>query len=300
MAQPKLVIEVRVNEYATRDTSPHVPYGPEEVAKSAVDCWRAGASVVHYHASDPETGAPSADVGIYAEVVRRIRQECDLITMPTLGAHIMPTPEGRVAHVVEMAKDPVTRPDFIPVDMLTTNMGMYDPERKEFEWADRVYSNTVDALRYLCETVRAVGVKPAAMMWNVAAVRLTEAFVEMGLYEEPLFCELPLFSDRLMAYGHPGTVKGMQALLEFFPPRANWVWVVNLVGVNSFPVLAGAIECGGHVALGIADYPYAELGFPTNAELVTRIVEMAHSMGREVATATEAREMLGVQSCSSQ
>jgi 3-keto-5-aminohexanoate cleavage enzyme len=291
--QQKLVIEVRVNEGTTKDENPHVPYSPEEIANTAIDCWRQGASVVHYHARDPRTGAPSADVELYADVVRRIKKESDLITMPTLGASMLPTVEERLAHIMEMAKDPTTKPDCIPVDMLTTNMGIFDPQAKQFRTADRIYLNTLDMLVYLCETVRSVDVKPVSMIWNVAGVRLTETFLEMGLYDEPLYCELPLFGDELMAFGHPATTQGLQALLDFFPAGANWPWIVNVVGANAFPVVAGAIERGGHVAVGIPDCSYAALGPPTNAELVQHVVEMAHTMGREVATATEAREILG-------
>jgi len=51
---------------------------------------------------------------------------------------------------------------------------------------------------------------------------------------------------------------------------------------------------GGHVAIGIGDYPYPELGLPTNAQLVQHVADLARSLGREVATADEARQMLGI------
>ncbi|MDT3442216.1 MULTISPECIES: 3-keto-5-aminohexanoate cleavage protein [unclassified Pseudofrankia] len=291
MAKQKLIIEVRANEYQTRDKSPHVPYGPEEIAETALECWRAGASIVHFHATEPATGAPSIAVERYGEVVRRIREESDLITFPTLGADIIQS-TGRVGHIVQLAKDPATRPDCVPIDMLTCNVDLYDVERKEFGSLDRVYSNTTGALIDICQQVRAVGVKPVPMLWNVAALRLTEAFLEMGVYEQPLLAELPVYADRFRGLGHPATIKGLYSLLDFFPPGADWHWLVSVIGCNAFPVLAGAIEAGGHVVIGVADYPYPELGFPTNAELVTRVVEMAKNMGREVATAAEVRELL--------
>jgi len=102
----KLIIEVRVNEGITKDENPHVPYSPEEIADSAIDCWRQGASVVHYHARDPETGAPSADVELYADVVRRIKKESDLITMPTLGASMLPTAGAQVSTFSSASRAP--------------------------------------------------------------------------------------------------------------------------------------------------------------------------------------------------
>ncbi len=290
MAKQKVIVTVHING-PTRASSPHVAYSPQEIAQQAVECWRQGASVVHYHAIDPETGAQSSHVALYAETVKLIRKECDLITFPTLGAHIVQS-EGRVAHIVEMAKDPETKPDCIPIDMLTTNIDSYDPDKKYFATLDRVYSNTTGALIEISERVGAVGVKPVPMIWNVAGVRLTQAFLEMGVVAEPLFCEVSVFGEPHLGFGHPATIKGMDAVVDFFPPGADWRWTVSVIGANAFAVLAAAIERGGDVAIGLHDYAYPELGFPTNADLVARVADMAKSMGREVATAVEARQIL--------
>ena len=288
----KLIIEARVS--GQREANPHAPYSPEEIADAAVECWQKGASIVHYHARDPKTGKPSSDPQLYADTVRRISQKCDLITMPTLGASLLDTAEERVAHILQMAKDSATKPDCVPVDMVTTNLDRYDPKLKDFTTGDHVYLNTTNMLKHICQAVRAVGVKPVSMIWDVPGVRLTEAFIDMGLYDDnPLYCELPLFAEDFIIAGHPGTLRGLQALLDFFPFGANWQWVVNVVGGNSLPLLAGAIGNGGHVAIGLEDSPWEEFGRPSNGELVTRVVDIARSMGREIATPTEARQMLG-------
>lgn len=289
----KLIIQVRLNEGTKREVSPHVPYSPQEIADQAIECYRAGASIVHYHARDPKTGAKSSDVALYAETVRLIRNETDMITFPTLGAALLPSPEDRLRHIVEMAKDPATKPDIIPVDMTTSNMDWYDPVNKKFMGSgDQVYLNTTNILRYICENARAVGVKPVSMLWNIASIRLTEAFLEMGIYDAPLLCELPCYGDHLRAYGHPATIKGLYSLHDFMPRNQKWNWMANALGVNAFPIIGAAIELGGHAVTGVADYPYKELGYPTNAQLVGYVAEMARCMGREVATAAEAREML--------
>lgn len=293
MSMEKLIIQVRVNEGTMRDVSPHVPYSPEEIARASLDCWRAGASMVHYHARMPVTGEKSANVELYADVVRRIKQDSDMITFPTLGAMLLPTAPERLAHIVEMAKDPTTRPDCIPIDMLSINMDRYDLTRRDFAGSgDEVYLNTVNTLRYLCEHSREVGVKPVSEMWNVAAVKLTEVFLEIGVYDQPLLCELPLYGGQFRTFGHSATIKGLYSLYEVIPPGANWYWMANVLGANAFAVMAAAIELGGHVVVGVADYAYPELGYPTNAELVKYVVDLARYSGREVATAAEAREML--------
>lgn len=290
----KLIIQVRVNEGQMRSANPHVPYSPEEIAETVVECWRAGASIVHWHAREPFTGALSSDPALYVEAARLIKRECDIILFPTLGANMLPTVRERIAHVVEMAKDPATKPDCVPADMITTNMDFYDRERREFRGSrDRIYLNTTGMLEELCESTQAIGVRPVAMMWNIAGIRLTQAFIEMGHFTEPLMCEFTVFGDGYEEYGHPATIQGLQALVDFIPPGADWRWMVSTIGANPFPLYAYAIAKGGHVALGLGDHPYPEFDCPTNAQLVERVVQMAETIGREVAMATEVRQLFG-------
>lgn len=292
MAQRKMIITLHING-PQKSTAPNSPYSPEEIAEQTVECWKLGASVVHYHAVDPKTGLPSNDVELYAETVRLIKRECDIITFPTLGAHGAPS-GGRIAHILEMAKDPATKPDCVPVDMLTTNLDAYDAGQKTFTSMNRVYSNTTETLIDISRRVSEVGVTPVPMIWNVAGVRVTQAMVDMGIFKEPLYCEVSIFGDEYRAFGHPATVKGLASIVDFFPPEANWRWAVNIIGGNGFAVLADTIERGGDPAIGLHDYPYPELGTPTNAELIGRVADLGRSMGREIATAAEAREMLGM------
>ena len=289
----KVIIEVRINEYAMREHNPHVPYSPAEIADDAAACAREGASLIHYHARDPVSGAPSADAALYVDTVRRIKRDSDLLTMPTLGAWWLPSVEARIAHVVEMAKDPLTRPEFAPIDMATSNVDIYDPKARKFKTEETVYINTTKTWRYFADTMKAAGVKPMQALWNVSSVRATEAFVDMGIFTEPLYCEVVLTADWLLS-GHPGTVKGMQAMLDFMPARQNWQWAVMCGGGNLLPLVAAALERGGHISIGLGDYAYPELGQPSNAQLVARVAQIAREVGREVATPREAREILGV------
>ena len=293
----KLIIQVRVNEGQMRSANPHVPYSPEEIAKTVIECWRAGASVVHWHAREPESGEMSTKASLYAEAARLIKRECDIILFPTLGANMLPTVKERTGHITQMAKDPATKPDCVPADMLTTNMDIFDAKQKRFLTSgDRIYLNTTAMLQELCETMTEIGVRPVAMMWNIAGIRLTKAFIEMGLLSEPLMCEFTTFGDGFEEFGHPATMQGLQALVDFIPEGADWHWMVSTIGANPFPLYAYAIAKGGHVAVGLGDHPYPEFGHPSNAQLVERVVQMASSMGREISTAAETRQLFALTS----
>ena len=177
--------------------------------------------------------------------------------------------------------------------MATSNVDAYDAKKQRFKTTDTVYINTTATWQFLAETMRGVGVKPVQALWNVSSVRHTEVLTAMGTFAEPLYCGIVLTENWLLA-GHPGTIKGLQAFLDFLPSQQNWQWAVMCVGGNLFSVAAAAMERGGHIAIGLGDYPYPELGYPTNADLVAKIAALARAMGREVATPAEARVMLGL------
>ena len=82
---------------------------------------------------------------------------------------------------------------------------------------------------------------------------------------------------------HPGTLRGLQAMVEFLPERPV-VWSVGLFGGNLLKLVTPTAEMGGHISIGLGDYPYLELGSPTNAEVVAEVVRMCRAVGREPAT----------------
>ena len=285
-------IEVRINEYATRTANPHVPWSPEEIAADAAACAEAGAAIVHFHARDPRTGAPATDADSYAESVRRIRAACDVVVMPTLGAGTLADPEDRVAALVRIAADPATRPELAPIDLGSFNLDPWDGPAGRFRVEDLVYLNPVRTLLFLAETIRGAGVAPCAVLWSVGSARMLGALVAMGALAEPVYAQLTLSASLLST--HPATAAGLRALVEFLPAGLRHEWAVLAVGANLFPLIGPAVGAGGHLAIGLGDHPYPELGTPTNAELVAEVVRQLRSMGRRPATAAEVRDRLAL------
>ena len=57
----------------TTGKSAHVPVTPKDIAKAAIDAAKAGASIAHIHARDPQTGVGSRDPKLFKEIVDRVR-----------------------------------------------------------------------------------------------------------------------------------------------------------------------------------------------------------------------------------
>lgn len=287
----KLIIEARVNEYAMRKRNPHVPWTAQEIARDSVACREAGASIVHFHARE-ENGAPCHDAARYADTIARVHDVCDLLVHPTLGANTLATSkEGRLAHVLAMAKDRRTRPDFAPMDMGSTNIDAYDPAARKFITNDQMYLNSTDTLMYFAKEIRAAGLKPCVVAWNITYLRQIIAFHEMELLDEPIYIGLTLTGDQILA-GHPGTAAGLDAFLGVMPANIKFVWTTYNYGGNLLKLADKIIGAGGHIAVGLGDYPYTELGAPTNAELISKFADIARKHGRGVATPEETRQIL--------
>ncbi len=284
----KTFIAVRANEYAMRSTNPNIPYSARELAADAAACEAAGASIFHFHARDPDTGAPAWDVDSYAAAMAALRASTNMVLMPTLGASTVPDPHQRISHIIELSKVPATRPDLVPIDMGSFNIDPYDPKTKSFGNEDITYVTPVAALRFLLTTCDEIGVKPAAVMWNVGSVRATEAFLDMGVLQSPLYAELTL-SDTLLTT-HPPSRAGLEAYTTFLPKDAHWSAL--RYGGDVLALTNDIVELGGSISVGLGDDEHTDMGTPTNAELVALAAKQIRAAGSEVATVEEVRTLL--------
>lgn len=287
----KIIIEARVNELAPRDENPNVPFLPSEVIRDAKACSDEGASVLHYHGRRPD-GEPEHGAWFYLEANAGIRENCPILIHPTLDYVANDTDAlGRFAAVEEMMKDPKTAPDFAPMDVGSVNVDWWNPKDVKFDTTDLVYRNSTGTLMHFAERIKHHGLKQYLVSWNVSSTRQIEAFMKMGVVPEPAyvcFC----MTDGISLAGHPGTPEGLEAHVTFLPKDCRVVWTaVNYKG-NLLLLTERIIEAGGHVSIGLGDYPFTELGQPTNAEVIAKVVEQARALGREPATVEETREIL--------
>jgi uncharacterized protein (DUF849 family) len=291
-ANKKLIITVRVNEYAPRHKNKNIPFTPDEIAETAAACRAAGASIIHFHARNAD-GSPSHAPEVYAEIVSKIRARCDILIDSTLGQITVKEDENRLAHIKLMGQKSATRPDFAAVDTGSSNIDAYDAKTKSFKTLNKVYLNSTETCLFLAKGMTEAGVKPHLSVWAVPFVRMVDAFLDMGAIREPAYVQCVLAEGGIVG-AHPCTPRGLEALVDFLPANRRIEWTVACKEGNLLNVAATALNRGGHLAPGIGDYPYEELGCPTNAELVHRFAELGRAAGREPATTDEARAMLGI------
>ena len=122
----KLIIMARINEYMPRANNRNVPFTPDEIAQTAADCEAAGASIVHFHARQPD-GAPSYDPQVYLEVVEKIRAQAATSWSIPRSARTRSRATRTAPRISwKWARIPDARADMAAIDVGSTNIDVYD------------------------------------------------------------------------------------------------------------------------------------------------------------------------------
>jgi uncharacterized protein (DUF849 family) len=267
------------------------PVTPEQIAKSAVDSAKAGASIVHVHVRDPNTGESSRDPQLFREVVDRIRQSENKVVINVTcggGAFFLPDPEneGRALPGSDVA--PVEErvrhirdcfPDICSLDVTTANQVEGNVEH--------VYLNTTRTLRSMAKVFKELGVKPELETFQAGDVMFANQLLAEGLIDGIPFYQFVLG----VKWGSPATPETLIYLRDLLP--ANAIWTGMGISQSQMPIAAASVLLGGHVRVGLEDNLYLRKGeFATNPELVDRAVRLIEGIGAEVALPDEVRQML--------
>ena len=91
MSEKVIITAALTGAIHTPTMSQSLPITPDEIAEEARRASEAGATVVHVHARDPETGQPSADSNLFGEILAKIKSKCDAVICTTTGGGFVDT-----------------------------------------------------------------------------------------------------------------------------------------------------------------------------------------------------------------
>ena len=156
-----------------------------------------------------------------------------------------------------------------------------------------IYENPPDFVDGLASTMLEYGIKPEVEVFDAAMLYNAANLVKRGLMHEPAHVQFVL--------GIPNALPARRNLLEFLVGELQDVlpgasWTAAGIGRHQFEVNRWCLELGGHCRTGLEDnlkYDRDRLA-RSNAELVTKIVDIAAHYGRHPASASEARELLAL------
>ncbi|RRV10163.1 3-keto-5-aminohexanoate cleavage protein [Pseudomonas sp. v388] len=275
----------------TTAKSRYVPVTPAEIAAAAVEAAKAGATVVHCHVRDPETGRFSRGVSLYRELMERIRDSgTDVIVNLTAGMggdlEIGPGetpmafgpgtdlvgPLERLAHVEALL------PEICTLDCGTLNFGD----------GNSIYVSTPAQLRAGAKRITELGVKAELEIFDTGHLWFSKQMIKEGLLHDPLF-QLCLG----IPWGAPADTTTMKAMVDNLPAGATWAGFG--IGRMQMPMAAQAMLLGGNVRVGLEDNLYLDKGvLASNGQLVERVGEIIARLGGRILTPAEGRAKMNL------
>ena len=266
--QPVMITAAMVGAEVTKAQQPKLPTTPQEIIQAAVECYEAGASIIHIHVRDSE-GNATQDAGLFREVVEGIRARCDVITQVSTGGAVWMTAEERLQSIE-------CRPDMATLTTGTVNFG------------ESVFMNNRELVETFARRLQQYEIVPEIEIFDMGMLDEALRLRGIGLLSDPIQFDFVM--------GVPGAIGADPAhlmhMVRCLPPGSTW----SVAGMGRHQLTLGmiALALEGHVRVGFEDNIYYRKGqlAESNAELVARIARIAREMDRPVATSDQAREIL--------
>jgi uncharacterized protein (DUF849 family) len=274
----------------TAGKSDKVPVTPEQIANDCIAAAQAGAAIVHIHVRDPLTGAAAREVGLYAEVVERIRaSSTDVIINLTAGMGgdftigsaeqpLPPHPSTDLVGATERLEHvKLLKPEICTLDCGSMNFGAFD----------YVMTNATSVLTEMARQIQALGVRPEIEVFDTGHLWQAKSLVDAGLIDDPVMVQMCMG----IPWGAPPDMNTFMAMVNNVPE--GWVFSAFSIGRMQLPYVAMAALAGGNLRVGLEDNLYLERGrLASNADLVTRAKQIAESMNYTIMGPEEARQKL--------
>lgn len=284
----------------TPTMSDALPYTADDIATQAIEAAEAGASILHLHARDNQTGAPSVDIDDFSAFLPRVKQATDAVINVSTGGSLTLSIQERIKPAATFS-----------AEMCSMNMGSmnfsfhplakrYGDDDWKFDWEKdyvansdaNIFRNTFKDIKEAAETLAPHNIKFEHECYDVGHLYNLKFCVDIGLFKAPIFIQFVM-----------GILGGIGADVEnlvFMKKTADklfgddYRWSILAAGSAQIPMATTASQMGGNVRVGLEDSLFIKRGelAKSNAQQVEKIRRVVEELGSEVATPDEAREIL--------
>lgn len=304
--QEKLVITVAPYgpEWEPADFPQDIPVTMEEQVQKAVDCYNAGATVLHVHVREAD-GKGSKRLSKFNELLAGLRTAVpDMILQ--VGGSISFSPEGEGAAAKwlsddtrHMLADLEPAPDQVTIAINTNQMNVVElMSAEDYAGTSFMRPQVYEAYREMTvpagpgwveehlRRLQAAGVQAHFQLATVAQLESVERLARRGAYSGPL-------NITWVAIGGGFDGPSPYNMMEFIrrvPDGATLT--LESIMRNVLPVNTMAIAMGLHTRCGIEDTLWGRKGERmTSVQQVEQLVRIARELGREIATGADARRI---------
>jgi uncharacterized protein (DUF849 family) len=284
----------------TPTMSPHLPITPDEIAREALAAAEAGASILHLHARNPETGQPDQTPEAFGRFLPRIKQNTNAVINITTGGSPYMKVEERVLPAATF------KPEVASLNMGSINFGLFPLLEKykefKFEWErthlentrDLVFRNSFREIEYILRTCANNGTRFEFECYDIAHLYNLRHFLDRGLVKPPLFVQ-SVFGILGGIGTHPEDLMHMKRTADRLFGDA-YQWSILGAGRNQITLASIGAAMGANVRVGLEDSLWAGPGklAHSNADQVRMIRQILEGMSLDVATPDEARDILSL------
>ena len=285
----------------TPTMSDALPITPEQIVEQSVEAARAGASILHLHARDPDTGKPTPDPAVFMRFLPRIRQATDAVVNITTGGGAGMSLEQRLAAPLR------AEPELCSLNMGSMNFALHPLANKyttwKFDWEkpflqsteDMIFRNTFRDIAYILKHLgEGCGTRFEHECYDIGHLYNLAYFVDAGLIKPPFLVQ--------SVFGILGGIGADIENVGFMKQTADrlfghdYVWSVLAAGRHQIPFVTQAAMLGGNVRVGLEDSLHIGKGklATSNAEQVLKIRRVLEELGHAIATPAQTRKALAL------
>jgi 3-keto-5-aminohexanoate cleavage enzyme len=262
----------------TKQMTPHVPVAPAEIVEDVHRAVEIGITMVHLHARDEATGAPTYKASVYEKIIRGIRSFApDLVLCVSLSGRTFNQFAQR-SEVLQL--DGAVKPDMGSLTLSSLNF-------------NKVASiNAPEMIHALAQVMATRGIVPELEAFDAGMINYARYLHKKAVLARPFYFNLLL-----------GNIACAQAdllhaglMVRDLPDDS--LWSLAGIGDAQLPMNSLAIAMGGGVRVGLEDnifYDRARTRLATNAELLHRIHTIAQANERTLMPPSELRRLLHLQ-----
>jgi uncharacterized protein (DUF849 family) len=280
----------------------------DEQVQVAVDCYNAGATVLHVHVRNPATGHLSIDFDQFNHFIGLLKEAVPEMILQMGGSiSFAPKGEGKKAEWLDydtrhMLTELDPKPESVTVAIGTSMMDitqMWTPEdikgthledpKAIAAWAG-MYTDAGPAfyLEHL-KRLRKNGIQPYFTLAHVHQLEIVERLIRHGAYMGPL-------NTNITAYGGGGCGHNPFDWMHWLAREPQGAIVTFWAGMRVNAVAQPlAIIMGQHVRVGNEDNLWnSKRERLTSVQQVESVARLSEQFGRKVATAQEARKLMKI------
>ncbi|MFM2066961.1 MAG: hypothetical protein RLZZ584_1870 [Pseudomonadota bacterium] len=292
-------------EWIPSDFPEDIPVTMEEQVQKAVDCYNAGATVLHLHVREPD-GRGSKRLSKFNELIAGVRRAVPGMIIQVGGSiSFAPETEGAAARWLSddtrhMLAELDPKPDQVTVTVNTTQMNVLEHmDARDIAGTSLADPQNFQAYREMIvpagpgwveEHVRrlsAAGIQSAFQFYNLNSFETVERLMRRGVYKGPLVMNWVAISGGMDAPNLYNLANFVRAV-----PDGAMLTVESSMR-NVLPINMMGLALGLHVRCGIEDNLWTQdrSARMTTVQQIEQLVRMAREFGRKVASAAEAREI---------